>query len=120
MVKQSDWNNLASGTNYLCYLCISVNQNALQKQLKAGEIYFASQFQKVSEHHSEEDKAEYLSAGAHGSYPLHCSGPERSVGTLIMGQALSLKVALPQAMAHFLKVAQPSQTAPGREQELVI
>lgn len=27
---------------------------------------------------------------------------------------------LPQAMPHFRKVAQPSQTAPGREEELVI
>lgn len=27
---------------------------------------------------------------------------------------------LPQAMPHFQKVAQPSQTAPGREDELVM
>lgn len=60
------------------HLCI---QNALQKQLKAGEIYFASRFQKISVYHSEEDMAEFLSAEAQGSYPLHDSGPGRNVGT---------------------------------------
>lgn len=63
--------------------------------------------------------AEYLSAGAPGSYPFHCSGPGRSIGTSHGPGSILQSRSLPQAMAHFLKVAQPSQTAPGREQELV-
>lgn len=60
----------------LVYLC---NQNALQKQLKAGEIYFASRFQEVSGHHSEEDKAEYLSAGAQAVTPYIAVNQEEAL-----------------------------------------
>lgn len=100
----------------LLYLC---NQNALQKQLKAGEILphdsRKSQYITVRKtwqsFYLQEPKAvtPYITVDQEEALV-----PESWPGSIPQSRSL------PQAMPHFRKVAQPSQTAPGREEELVI